>query len=101
MARSRYGQQDQADTAHYGTYDKIIESGGFKDVDLLDGVRSFEYILREGERLDIISSRYFHEDKYWWIIALVNKIDYPLGLPAGTKLRIPYDVKEIFKKIYL
>jgi hypothetical protein len=101
MARSRYGQQDQVDNAHFGTFSKRIEGGGYLDTNLLDGIRSFEYITNKGERLDVIANRFIHESKYWWVLALINKIDYAFGLPAGTKLRIPYDVKEVFKKIYL
>lgn len=99
MARSRYTRQDQIDSAHFGTYDKRLEGGGYLETNLLENVRSFEYIVRQGERLDIIANKFLHEDKYWWVIALINKIHYPLGIAAGTKLRIPYDVKEIFKKI--
>ena len=101
MARSRYSQQDKIDAAHYGTYDKLVESGGYKEVDLLQGIRNFTYTAQQGERLDIIAHKYLHEGRYWWVLALINKIDYPLNLPAGTVIRIPYDVKEVFKKIYL
>jgi hypothetical protein len=101
MARSRYGQQDKSDTAHFGTYDKRVESGGYKKTDLLEGVNSFEYTLQKGERLDIVAHRFLNEDKYWWVLALINNIDYPFGLEAGTKIRIPHDIKEVFKKIYL
>lgn len=101
MARSRYGQQDYVDSGHFGTYDKRIEGGGFRDMNLLDGIRSFEYTMLAGERLDVLSNKFFHDDQYWWVLALVNSIDYPLGLPAGTKLRVPYDIKEVLKKIYL
>jgi len=101
MARSRYGQQDQVDASHFGTFDRRVDGGGFKDTDLLEGVKNFEHIIQKGERLDILANRFLHDDKYWWVLALVNKIDYPLGLAAGTKIRVPYDVKEVFKKIYL
>lgn len=101
MARSRYGQQDKIDTGHFGTYNKRIESGGYKNVNLLKGVRNFSYTMNQGERLDVIAHKYLHDDKYWWVLALINNIDYPFGLPAGTVIKIPYDVKEVFKKIYM
>lgn len=101
MARGRYDQQDFVNSAQYGTFDKRIEGGGYRQTNLLEGVSNFEYVVRQGERLDIIANRFLHEDKYWWVLALVNNIPYGFNLSAGTKLRIPRDVKEVFKKIAL
>ena len=50
------------------------------------------HIVKENERLDLISYKYYNSNKYWWIIALFNSdisLDpYELEKP-GIKLRIP------------
>lgn len=41
-------------------------------------------------RLDLISTIYYNDPKYWWIIAHANNIfDVLNDIPRGTKLRIP------------
>lgn len=51
----------------------------------------FYHIVKENERLDTISYKYYNTNKYWWVIALFNSdtsIDpYKLEKP-GMKLRI-------------
>lgn len=101
MARGRYDNQETVDGSSYGTYDRRFESMGLKEIDLLDNVRNFEHTIIAGERLDGLAHKYFGEDSYWWVLALINKIDYPLSITPGTKLRIPYDVKDVFRKISL
>jgi hypothetical protein len=100
MAKSRYSETELVDTAHFGTFPRRVLSMGLKVDDLLQNVRYFEHQFERGERLDHLAAKYFNEDKYWWVIAMVNKIDYPLGITPGTILRIPRDVKDIFKKIF-
>jgi hypothetical protein len=101
MARGRYDNQEVVDGSNFGTFDRRFESMGLKDVDLLENVRNFEHTIVAGERLDVLAHKYFGEDSYWWVLALVNRISYPLSIAAGTKIRVPYDVKDVFKKIYL
>lgn len=100
MAKSRYSETDLVDTAHFGSYPRRVRSMGLITDNLLENVRYFDHELKRGERLDHLAAKYFNEDKYWWVIALVNKIDFPLGIPTGTVLHIPRDVKDIFKKIF-
>ena len=101
MARGRYDNQEVIDRSNFATFDRRFESMGLKGVDLLENVRNFEHTMVVGERLDILAHRYFGEDSYWWVLALVNRIDYPLSIAPGTKIRVPYDVKDVFKKITL
>lgn len=41
-------------------------------------------------RLDLVSELFYGVPDLWWVIADANNISDPLvGVPAGTKLRIP------------
>jgi hypothetical protein len=87
----------------YGTYTFPARSNGFREQDLLDGVTTVEHVFKRGERLDHLAAKYFNEDEYWWVIALVNGINYPFasgGLVPGRVLKIPVDVKEVFAKLF-
>jgi hypothetical protein len=99
MPLNRYSNQKMINSAQYGTYDKRIEGGGYTELNLLKGVRFFEYTLQRGERLDIVANKLLGDDSYWWVIALVNNIHYPLGVEAGTKISVPYNVKDVLDKI--
>jgi len=56
-----------------------------------------QHTVREGDMLDSVAYRYAGEDayktKYWWKIADVNGILWPLDIESGTRLMIP--VKEL------
>ncbi len=53
---------------------------------------------KDTHRIDLISWKYYHDVRLWWIIAEVNNIANPLEIPAGTILRIP-DYKRIQMKV--
>ena len=48
-----------------------------------------KYVLQEGERLDVLSGRYYGDSQYWWVIAAASGIGWALQIPGGTLLRIP------------
>ena len=55
-----------------------------------------------GERLDILSRKYYGNVQYWWIIAEANDIGKgTMYVPNGTLLRIPANhlqIENIFKE---
>ena len=75
---------------------------GLKQVELLAGVQTIEYVYKVGDRLDHLAAKYLGDDEYWWVISLVNGINYPFasgGLVPGRALRIPVDVKDVLDKL--
>lgn len=103
MSKSRYLNTPVVDGRSYGTFALPIRSKGFRELNLLEGVRTVDHIFKQGERLDHLASRYFNEEEYWWVIALVNGIKYPFasgGLTPGRVLKIPVDIKQIFDKLF-
>jgi len=102
MAKSRYSGTDIIDGRHYETYALPRRSAGLQEIDLLENVRTFEHTFSQGERLDHLAELHLGDGAYWWVIALVNSIDYPFasgGLVPGRKLRIPLDVRDVLDKI--
>ena len=47
------------------------------------------YILKEGDRLDILAGKYYGNAKLWWAIAAASGIGWGLQAPPGTVLYIP------------
>lgn len=54
------------------------------------------YVLREGDRLDVLSYRFYGTPELWWYLAYVNGIMNPLELEVGKVLVIPK-----FKKLFV
>lgn len=102
MAKSRYSDTPIEEGKHFKTFASPKIPGGILTVDLLEGVDTVEYLYKAGDRLDHLAARFFGEDQYWWVIALVNGIDYPFasgGLTPGTLLKIPLSAQAILDKV--
>ena len=54
------------------------------------------YIMKEGDRLDIIAIKRYKNADYWWIIAAASGIGWPLQVPQGTILAIPRNLNQVF-----
>ena len=100
MARSRYSETDIIDGHRYASFSLPTFSMGLRDLDLLEGVKIQEYSFRRGDRLDHLAARFWGQDEYWWVIALVNNISYPLGLRPPLRLKIPVNVQDVLSKIF-
>lgn len=98
MSRGRYTGTTVIDGRHLGTW-RPLRRVGPAEIDILDGVRHFRHTFSAGERLDTLAARFFGDDGYMWVIALANGIAMPLDISPGTKLRIPYDVRDILRKV--
>jgi nucleoid-associated protein YgaU len=51
------------------------------------------YQVREGDRLDLLAWRFFHDPRKWWLIADANPdvLDPAELLQPGRSIRIPRD----------
>jgi hypothetical protein len=115
MAQSRYLQtqtmQDmnvpdprdiqKSEPLHYATYNYPLDYSGLANIDFLANIEYFEYVWQLGDRMDQLANRFYADDQYWWVIATVNAISYPLGVKIGTVLRIPQDVNDVLQKLDL
>lgn len=102
MARSRYTNSQIIDGKFYASFRLPVQANGYKELDLMKGVRTFEYTYKKGDRLDHLAARFYNDEGYWWVIALTNGINYPFasgGLVPNLKLKIAYDVNDVLDKI--
>lgn len=102
MSKSMYKDTPILDDHHFGTFNFPVISRGFKEINLLEGVRTFEYILKAGDRPDHLAARFFNDEGYWWLICMVNTISYPFssgGWTPGRALKIPFNPGDVLEKI--
>lgn len=101
MAKSRY-RDTGIDGNHFKTFSLPSISKGYVTLNLLDGVSTVDYTFTIGDRLDHLAARFLGDDQYWWVIALVNNINYPFasgGLIPGRVLKIPVEIEKVLNKI--
>lgn len=102
MARSRYSDTEIMDAKNYRSYLLPRKAGGYAPLDLLAGVKTVDYLYKQGDRLDHLAAKFLGDDQYWWIIALVNEINYPFpsgGLVSGRILKIPKQASDVLDKL--
>jgi len=69
----------------------------FQEIEAADD--DLEHNVIMGDRLDLISDRYYGTPDLGWLIALANDFEmYPQGLNAGARLAIP-SRERVFKSI--
>lgn len=56
-----------------------------------------EIISKSGQRLDHFAGLYLGDARYWWIIAAVSNIGWPLQIAPGTKILIPKDINVVLR----
>jgi hypothetical protein len=101
MPKSRYADTPIV-SGSYQSFTLPRRAAGYAQLDLLEGVKTTDYLFKQGDRLDHLAARYLGEDQYWWVIALVNGINYPFasgGLVPGRILKVPIDVNDVLAKI--
>ena len=98
MARSRYSNTKVLDGFYYSTWRNRALEGSIEP-NMLDGISTVEHFVVAGERLDHLAARYFGDDQYYWVIALVNSIANPLDISPGQRLLIPNSVKQVLDKL--
>jgi hypothetical protein len=102
VARSRYADTPVVDNHHFASFRLPVRSAGLLPPDLLEGVRTFDYVLKDNERPDHLAARFWNEDTYWWVLMLVNEISYPFrsgGWTPGITLRVPFVVSDVLEKL--
>lgn len=86
---------------HFATFDLPQALKGYSGVDWFQGQPYNVHTWRIGDRLDKLASQYLSDDEYWWVIALVNGIEYPLSIAIGTQLMIPVNVDSVLELMNL
>ena len=101
MPRSRYERCEVIDGKYFGSFRIPTRSRGYRDIDLLEGVRTFEYEVKVGDRADTIAANHLGSEEYFWVVLAVNAIPYAFGskgLVPGKPIKLPHDVKDVLAK---
>ena len=57
-------------------------------------------ISQDGDRLDILASKYYNDQSLWWVIATANNLnDASLSIEPGIQLRIPGNLSKILNDL--
>lgn len=54
-----------------------------------------QYVLSEGQRLDLVAANYYGDANYWWVIAAASGIGWQCQVPPGTLLLIPTSISQV------
>ena len=55
-------------------------------------VDTYEYTVKYGDSFYSLASTIFGDDKYWWVLADLNKIKEGFVLNAGSTIKLPYSI---------
>ena len=97
MPRSRYDRSRVLDGNHFETF-TLEQTNSTREPDTFLDVEVFKYLVKMGDRLDHLAAKYLNEDRYWWVIALVNNMILP-EINPGDKILIPVSVKEVLDRL--
>ena len=92
MAVSRYRNTNLIDG-------KFYETSKFPTKKQLDNIPTVTIRIAQFERLDRLAHRHLGDGTYWWIIALMNDIDWVFGFEAGDLIKIPVDIQDVLRLI--
>lgn len=91
MPNSRYRNVVPISSSYYGTYEFPYPK--------LASVPVFSIRTTSLDRLDTLAFKYLGAGEYWWIIAMLNNIDWAFDFVPGEILKIPIDVQDVLRFI--
>lgn len=91
MALSRYRNLNTIDDKKY------YESSEFPTKEQLEGISTIQIVISQFDRLDNLAYTHLGDGSYWWVIAMMNNIEWPFKFEEGQILEIPTDIKEVLK----
>jgi len=97
MARSRHSKLETIDGDQYETF-SLKQTNFFREPDTFAGIKTREYTVKRGDRLDHLAARFLNDDKYWWAIALVSNLSSPFLTPR-QKIRIPLTITDVLDRM--
>ena len=52
-------------------------------------INAERYVMKEGERLDVLAGKIYGNARLWWAIAAASGVGWAMQCPPGTVLYIP------------
>lgn len=94
MPLSRYRNVKKTSDGDSGQF---LESQDFPSAKKLSQIPTIKVRVSSFERLDQLAFKHLGAGEYWWIIALMNDIEWMYGFEEGQILKIPIDVQDVLK----
>jgi hypothetical protein len=88
MAQSRYQQS-------VGKVSRVNTSAIYY-ASISGALDTQKVILNSTQRLDTLAGEYYGDSQLWWVIAASSGIGWALQVPAGTVIRIPRNIQNVF-----
>jgi hypothetical protein len=70
----------------------------FVNLDFSD-IPGKEFIIGDGDRLDVIAEQVYGNPSYWKAIALYNDIGYMFSISPGDIIMLPFDIQKVLERI--
>lgn len=99
MALSRYRNVNVLNQAGEEGVPRHFETTDFPTASDLEQVPTFKIVAAQFDRLDQLAFKHLGAGEYWWIIALMNDIDWMYDFTPGQILRIPVNVEDVLRLV--
>jgi phage tail protein X len=96
MTASRYRNIDKVS---YDDVPRHYESVTFPSATDLANISTIRVRLSQFDRLDQLAYKYLGKGEYWWMIALMNNIDWAYEFEPGMVIKIPINVEDVLRLI--
>lgn len=91
MANRYYRNAQIVDSRFYGVPDFVYAD--FSDIP------GKEFLIQEGDRLDIIAEQIYGDSTLWKAIMLYNDLGYFFELVPGDVIKLPVDINQVLSRI--
>lgn len=99
MPRSRYRNVNVLNQDAEDDIPRHFETTDFPSPVDLDNVPTFKIRVAQFDRLDQLAFKHLGAGEYWWIIALMNDLDWAYSFTPGQILRIPISVEDVLRLV--
>lgn len=90
MSISRYSNVNTLDKS-------FLESVDFPDQEKFDEIPTFRIRIVQFDRLDQLAFKHLGSGEYWWVIAIMNDIQWAFDFEVGSVIKIPVDVQDVLR----
>lgn len=96
MALSRYRNTNVVKQDGVAQHYETVEFPSSSD---LAQVPVFRIRVGQFDRLDQLAYKYLKNGEYWWVIALINDLDWMYDFEPGQIIKIPTNVENVLKLV--
>lgn len=99
MALSRYRNVNVLNQGGEDGIPRHFETNDFPSPVDLEKVPTFKIRAAQFDRLDQLAFKHLGAGEYWWVIALINDLDWMYDFEPGQILKIPISVEDVLRLV--